>query len=122
MTPEELLQDLRDIHLPAPPQDVARFDIAFEPFVVVALLVLIAAIIAYHRRYRWRAQARARLHEIEREPATAQNWLRLVELTAAASRRSRTGPPPDCVYLPVERVGPDDVAELGQFVRTALRQ
>ncbi len=122
MTPEELLKDLRDIHLPVPPQDVARFDIAFEPFVVVGILVLIAVIIAYRRRRLWRAQARARLEEVEREPNSAERWSRLIRLAAAASRRSRAGPPPDCVYLPVERVGPDDVAKVQQFVRAALRQ
>lgn len=122
MTPEELLKDLRDIHLPAPPHEVARFDIAVEPFVVVGILVLIAAVIAYRRRRLWRAQARAYLEEVEREPESEKRWSHLVRLAAAASRRSRAGSPPDCVYLPIERVGPDEVAEVQQFVRAALRQ
>lgn len=122
MTPEELLKDLRDIHLPAPPREVAAFDIAVEPFIVVGVILLAAVVVAYRRRCLWRAEARAHLREVERAPASAETWSRLVALAAATSRRSRAGPPPDCVYLPVERIGPDEVAEVQRFVRAALRR
>lgn len=121
MTPGELLQDLRDIQLPAPPGSTGSSGFAFEPLFLLGLTVLLFVAISIRRRRRWKAQARALLSDLEQEADVGAHWSRLVSLAGAVSRQTRATLP-DCVYLPVDRVGPDAIAEVDRYVRASLQK
>ena len=120
MTPEELLRDLRDIHLP----EVAGgggFEIAFEPFLFLIAALLLLAGLAWRRARLWRRQAQARLRRIDGAAGPREQWPQLLALARRVGRLSQAAPPPDCAYLPPERVGSEEVAVLRRYLRDCLR-
>lgn len=121
MTPEELLRDLRDIHLPEVADGGAGFEIAFEPFLFLLAALLLLAVLAWRRARLWRRQARARLRRIDGAAGPREQWPQLLALARQIGRVSRAGPPPDCAYLPPEHVGPEEVAVLRRYLRDCLR-
>lgn len=120
MTPEELLRDLRAIHLPEPVDPTPNV-LAFEPFLVAGVLILVTALVAFRRRRLWRRRARALLLEIDREPTPGVRWSKLVALAAGVSRHARSGPLPDCVFRPADRIGSEEVTAVRGYVRQTLR-
>lgn len=121
MTPDELLQDLRDIHLPEAPHEAWGLGFALEPFAILAGVLVILTVLALRRRRLWRRQARARLREIEREAGPEEQWRGLLELLKQTGRRVRAAPPPDCVFRPLERVGPAEIETVRSYLRATLR-
>jgi hypothetical protein len=67
VTPAEILQDLRDIHLPAGSTDAAGVGFVLWPLVLVIALLLLAGWIAWRRRTAWRLEFHRHLDEIERQ-------------------------------------------------------
>ncbi len=120
MTPDELLRDLRDIHLPESPGGGGGFELAVEPFLILAIVLLLLAVASWRRRRLWRRQVGARLRRIDRGAAPVEQWLQLLELVRQTGRLSRARPP-DCVYLPMTRVGPDEIAQTRRYLRDSLR-
>ena len=120
MTPEELLRDLRDIHLPEAAGG-SGFEIAFEPFLFLLAGLLLLAALAWRRARLWRRQARDRLRRIDGAASPREQWPQLLALARQVGRLSRGAAPPDCAYLPPERVGPEEVADLRRYLRDCLR-
>ena len=120
MTPEELLRDLRDIHLPEAAGG-AGFDIALGPFLFLLVALILLAVLAWLRGRFWRFQARARLRRIDAAAEPRKQWPQLLVLVRQIGRLSGGTAPPDCVYLPPERVGPQEVATARRYLREALR-
>ena len=83
MTPEEMLQDLRDIHLPEQASDATAGGFVFWPLTLVATVILLASWLAWWRRSAWRREIIQHLDAIERrvhEDQALQGWTELATL------------------------------------------
>jgi len=83
LSPEEILQDLRDVHLPAETALATGSGIVLWPLVLVFLITLIGVWIAWRRRSSWRRDFYHHLDVIneEREEETAlEDWAKLAIL------------------------------------------
>ncbi len=67
MTPEQILRDLRDIHLPAEAAGGGGSGIVHWPITVVIVALAIGAWFAWRRRSAWRQDAARHLDRIERD-------------------------------------------------------
>lgn len=67
MTPEEILRDLRDIHLPQQATDAAGAGIVLWPAAIVIVLALLAFWLSWRRRSVWRRDIVEQLNAIERD-------------------------------------------------------
>lgn len=121
MTPEEILLELRDIHLPAEAAGAAPAPpLAPEPFLLALILLAVWAVIARRRATFWRRQGRARLAALKREPCAARAFEGMTDLAAALARSGRAGPAPAVAHLPPERIGPAECAALRAHLAKAL--
>ncbi|MEM7210910.1 MAG: DUF4381 family protein [Pseudomonadota bacterium] len=89
MSPDEILQELRDIHLPEIERAAEPLTLDPLPFVLFAALVGIVALIRYRQNTRWRRQATTRLDEIERMRDPDQALGALVRLLQAMPGRTQ---------------------------------
>lgn len=83
MTPEEILRDLRDIHLPDAAAETANAGFVYWPAAVVLAVVLAALWFAWRRRSHWRRDIARRLDAIERvagEGRVREGWIELATL------------------------------------------
>ncbi|MEL6962780.1 MAG: DUF4381 domain-containing protein [Pseudomonadota bacterium] len=83
MTPQEILRDLRDIHIPEQAAEAAALGIVLWPGVVVIVLALFAGLIVWRRRSAWRRDTLKHLDTIERRAFTGQiqeEWMALAIL------------------------------------------
>lgn len=72
MTPEEILRDLRDIHLPEQASDAIGAGFILWPAALVVALALFAAWLAWRRRSTWRREIIGHLDAIERDAGEGQ--------------------------------------------------
>ena len=121
MNPSDILQELRDIHLPqiADKGEPLAFDP--RPFAVFAVLVLVVAAVRYLRQTRWRRQAQARLSEISKIPDPEQAADALVGLLKAVPARTRLTALPKGLFRPAGNATRADVEKLSEQVRSALQ-
>ncbi|MFO7854989.1 MAG: DUF4381 family protein [Paracoccaceae bacterium] len=120
MSPEEILAELRDLHLPpAPEAGVVGF--AWEPLIGVSALALLAIAARLWRRGAWRRAARARLAAAAGEPNRLRRLAETTRLLGDLGRIGRVGRAPDCAHLPPERIGPAEEARLRAHLAAALR-
>ena len=83
MTPEEILRDLRDIHIPEQTAGAPAFDIILWPAGVVLSVALIAGLVIWRRRSAWRRDALKHLDKIEQEAVSGElqaGWTALAVL------------------------------------------
>ncbi len=121
MTPEEILLELRDIHLPADTVGAAPSPpLAPEPFLLAFALLAIWIVIARRRATLWRRQGRARLAALKREPCEARAFEGMTDLAAVLARSARAGPAPAVAHLPPEKIGPGECAALRAHLAKAL--
>ncbi len=121
MTPEEILLELRDIHLPAEAAAAApALQLASGPFLIALAVLAIWVVVARRRATLWRRQGRARLAALKREPSSARAFDEMTDLAAALARAGRAGPAPAEAHLPPERIGPAERAALRAHLATAL--
>ncbi len=93
MSPDEILADLRDIHLPAAETDaIAASGFNFWPLLVVAALLSLIALL----RYRQRGSERRALQRAVKAFATAPSQGGMTELLSLRHRAAENGvtPPP----------------------------
>ena len=57
-TPQEILTELRDIHLPVVAEAQAPLTLDPRPFIVLGVIVAIVAVIRHLRATQWRREAR----------------------------------------------------------------
>jgi hypothetical protein len=122
MTAQELLAQLRDIHVPADPG--AATDTGFALWPVIVFVVLLAALLmaGYRRRTAWRRQAGAALKIIEAEPDPARRWSALLRLAMQIARHcGRTDTIPQAVYRNPAAVTDADAAALCRYLREQLK-
>lgn len=123
MSEEEVLAQLRDIHVPAELNVSAPHEFALWPFTVLAFMVAAILAIRFWTRNRWRRRARAELSRILLvEDQTAQ-WSGL--LSFACSLSDRAGRPislPDVAFLRPEAITDAERAVVVSFLSAELRR
>jgi len=83
MTPEKILRDLRDVHLPEPMAETASAGIILWPVALVMILALLAILLIRWRASAWRRDALLHLEAIERgigEGHILEGWAALALL------------------------------------------
>lgn len=119
MSPEEILAEMRDIHLPGGLQSAVPARFAPEPFIVLAVVLAVLGLVWWRRRTQWRREAAEALRAAQSEPDIARRWSLLSGLVARVGRHRRA-PPPDCLFLPPERIGPDETEMLAGHIRRMI--
>lgn len=121
MNPSEILEELRDIHLPRIAEKSEPLEFDPRPFAVFAAIVLVVALVRYLRRTRWQRQARARMAEISgiEDPDRAAEAL--IGLLKAVPARTRLSALPEGIFQPAGNTTPDDVEKLSAQVHTVLQ-
>jgi ABC-type uncharacterized transport system YnjBCD permease subunit len=104
---EEVLTQLRDIHLPAQLEQAVTSGFAGWPFAVLALLVCLILVLRLRNRGRWRRRARTDLSRILSVDDQATQWTLLLEFATGLSARS--GRPVTLPHTAFMR--PDDLSE-----------
>jgi len=123
VSPEEILAELRDVHLPPAPEGAAvSAGFAWWPPVAFALLALLTVAVRVWRRGAWRRSARARLASVEGDPDRLRRLAAMTRLFADMARIGHAGRAPDCVHRPPERIGPAEEARLRGHLGAAVRR
>ena len=121
MTQEELLGQLRDIHLPAVTTSTPAAGVALWPLIVFTLVLCGVLVVRYWRHMAWRRQARAELRIIESDRDLGRRWSALVRLAAQIARISgRTGAVPKLAYKNPLGITDDDAMALGAHLRREI--
>ena len=126
-TPAQILEELRDIHLPPVP-DAQPGEFVWYPFAIVFVVAAALFAIRQVRHNRWKRMARRELAAIANAGTSAARLLSLRTLLdrmrphlrrdASARLQALSQSPPKALYLPDDRVSDDDCAQL----LTALRR
>lgn len=119
MTPDEIIQELRDLREPAALGEPLPVSFAFEPFIVLAIILIVLGVIWWRRRGLWKVEAETELSTIAKQPA-GQRWDALLKLLRRIGRHRRLSPP-DFIYRPPGRVGIAEEEALTDHIRKALR-
>lgn len=88
MNEEEVLAQLRDIHMPAQLEQAVTIEFAGWPFAILALVVFVILAVRIRSRNYWRRTARADLSRILSIEDPAVQWTLLLELATGLSARS----------------------------------
>ena len=126
MTQEELLRQLRDIHLPADPGAELASGFALWPIIAFALAlgcILVARywVAGYGRRTSWRRQARSALKAIEADRDLARRWSSLLKLAVQIARISgRSDIVPGLAYKNPQVVTDEDATALCAHLRREI--
>ena len=122
MTPDEILQDLRDIHQPPGPVSGPGPDFAPEPFLILAILLAVLVLAHVWRQGRAKRALRRRLMALSARGATTESWHGLLALLSAAARQ---GPAreqvPEAAFRRPDAVSPADHAALRRHLARRLR-
>ncbi len=121
MTQEELLAQLRDIHLPADTTAATPLGFALWPIIALAFVLGGVWVVRYWRRTAWRRQARVSLKAIEAERDLERRWSSLLTLAAQIARLSgRPEIVPTSAYQNPQAVTDEDVTALGAHLRQEI--
>lgn len=113
MTPDELLLQLRDIHLPDTALSQLGSGFSWLPFACLAVVLLVLLWIRYRRSRIWLHQARKRLKEIgasidatpaDNADAQQQHNTDLQDLAKQIAPYRAVTPFPAAVFLPPEKI------------------
>lgn len=121
MNDEEILAQLRDIHLPAELGASQPFELAVWP--IIGLIAVIVAILAIRlwMRNRWRRHARADLSRLAAMSDPIAQWSSLLAFAAGLSARARRPINlPNLVYRRPDSITEADRASLIDHLRTEL--
>ncbi|MFK7853504.1 MAG: hypothetical protein AB8B79_05300 [Granulosicoccus sp.] len=111
MTPDELIQQLRDIHLPEVYKVEDGTGISLLPYGVLGIMVSVVLILRYIRARIWLGEARRELVEIDKSlqldnnASNRQNAQALLSLASNIAAHRNVMPLPNCAYLPMHQIG-----------------
>ena len=121
MTQEELLRQLRDIHLPADSAAEPIPGFALWPLIAFALALACIFVARYWRRTSWRRQARSALKTIEADRDLARRWSSLLQLAVQIARISgRSDIVPGLAYKNPRAVTDEDATALCTHLRREI--
>ena len=119
MTGDELIAQLRDIHLPPVTDNSTILDFALWPIAVFMLIWAVVLGVRFWRRNAWRRDARAALRRIESNSNRAEQWAALLDLAVRIAHiRGQATPLPEFAYCHPDRVDDADTLVLVQHIRT----
>ncbi len=126
MTPEDLLKELRDIHLPEVIPVSSSSGLSLIPFAVLIVILLVILLIRYRRSRVWLQQARRRLAELNRElekgntDANQANAMALLELASKIAPFRQVTPLPRAAFQPLKQIESDDLKLLQKHLHRVL--
>ena len=120
MTPQDLLADLRDIHLPPTPGTEVDSGVALLPWLLLLLVLGLLLAAALWRRGVWRRQARARLAALDDLGDARREWAALIALSVEVARHAGPAVVPEAVYRDPAKIGRAEVDGLKRRIAEAL--
>ena len=121
MSENDVLAQLRDIHLPADLGAAMPIAFAAWPFIVLAIVISVVLAVRYWRQNRWRQSAKtefARIIQVKDNPA---QWSMLLAFAASLSDRARRPVAlPNLAYRHPETVSDAEKAEFITYLSTEL--
>ena len=118
MTRDELIAQLRDIHLPAGADSATGLAFALWPIATFTLILAVMLGLRFWRRSAWRRAARVALRHIEANPDRTEQWITLVDLAVKIARvRGQMTPLPEIAYRAPGRVDGADTRALVVHLR-----
>ena len=122
MTVDEVIAQLRDIHLPPEADEGLGFTFSIWPLAVFATVCFAVFLVAAWRRSQWRREARAELRRIQADSNPLHRWPALLSLASEISRlRAYRHPLPEAAFRSPDAVPAEDVAVLAAHVKRAIR-
>lgn len=123
MNEQEVLAQLRDIHMPIALGDAAPVELAVWPFIVLAVIAAALLAIRFWRRNQWRQGARAEFARIVEIEDRAAQWPLLTAFAASlASRAQRSIALPDLAYRHPDTISDAERTAFVDHVRAELRR
>ncbi len=123
MTREEILAQLRGVHLPPSAVDSGEVVIALWPLWTFLAIVLLLAAVRWWRQNTWRREARAALGQIEALADPIARWDALLDLSIRIAHvRDRVEPLPALAYRAPETIADDDTRALAKHIRDRLNR
>ena len=123
MNEDEVLAQLRDIHLPGELAAAASIEFAAWPIIAVAGIAAAILLARYWRRNRWRRHASADLSRIEQIEDAAAQWSMLLGFASALA--DRAGPAvilPALAYRQPATISDAERAEFISYLSTEVRR
>ena len=122
MTVDEVIVQLRDIHLPPEANEGLGLEFAIWPLAVFGTICLAVFVLVVWRRNQWRREARAGLRRLQADPNPLNRWPALLSLALEISRPSAYRHPlPELAFQAPDTVTAEDMAALVAHVRKAIR-
>ena len=122
MTVDEVIAQLRDIHLPPEADEGLGFTFSIWPLAVFATVCFAVFLVAAWRRSQWRREARAELRRLQADPNPLHRWPALLALASEISRlRAYCHPLPEAAFRAPDAVTGEDVAALAAHVKREIR-
>ena len=122
MTVDEVIVQLRDIHLPPDANEGLGLDFAIWPLAVFGTICFTVFVLVVWRRNQWRRETRAELRRIQANSNSLYLWPALLSLALETSRLSgHRYPLPELAFQAPDTVTDEDVAALVAHVKKAIR-
>lgn len=123
MKDDDVLEQLRDIHVAAELSPELTPEFAVWPFIVLALVVLAIGLARLWNRNRWRRHARADLAHLLATEDQAMQWSGLLAFACGLSSRSgRSVTLPETAFVPPETITDQQRSEFISFLGAELRR
>ncbi len=123
MNEDDVLGQLRDIHLPENAVFGSATGFALWPFIVLGTVICLVLIIRYWNAARWRRAARRDLADIMEIEDPAERWQNLLAFASSLSDRSgRTVSLPETAFQRPEILDDAIRFEFVQFLRAEIRR
>ena len=121
MTVDELIIQLRDIHLPPSANEGIGLGLAIWPLAVFGTISFSAFALMRWRRNRWRREKRAELRQIQANAASSSLWPALLSLALETSHLSgHRYPLPKTAFQSPDTVTQEDVDSLVAHVKKVI--
>ena len=122
MTVDEVIAQLRDIHLPPEAHEGLGFTFAIWPLAVFGTICFAVFVLVVWRRAQWRRDTRAELRRIQANSNSLYLWPALLSLALESSRLSgHRYPLPESAFQAPDTVTDEDVVALVAHVKKAIR-
>ena len=123
MNEEQVLEQLRDIHVPAALERTVNTDFALWPFAVLALIVSLILLTRLWNGGRWRRHAKAELCQILSNDNQETQWSQLLKFATDLSARS--GRPltlPEAAFMPPDTLSEQQKTDFVKFLNAQLER
>ena len=122
MTVDEVIVQLRDIHLPPDANEGLGLEFAIWPLAVFGTICFAVFVLVVWRRNQWRRDTRAELRRIQANSNSLYLWPALLSLALESLRLSgHRYPLPESAFQAPDTVTDEDVVALVAHVKKAIR-